>query len=131
MTFHFRQVDPELHKELIDLATRIIQNRGFTANPAHAAVEAKAPINWNKGKAAEYILNKQFGENWADEVNVIFIGDDATDEDAMAALKGKALTFRVTSNPQLPTNACYRIPSTDTVTLVLDKIRKRLQKEYH
>jgi len=131
LTFHYRQVPVELHQELINTATQIIRNRGFTANPAHMAVEAKAPIKWNKGYAADYILKKRFGDNWPQEVNAIFMGDDATDEDAMAALKGKALTFRVTSNPQQPTHASYRIPSTDTVTLVLEKVKKRLRKEYH
>lgn len=99
-------------------------------NPAHLCLEAKAPINWNKGSAAEYILKRKFGENWANDVNVIFIGDDTTDEDAMAALRGKGLTFRVTNNPQLPTHATYRIPHTDNVTEVLEKIKKRLLKDF-
>lgn len=94
------------------------------------AIEAKAPINWNKGFGAEYILNKKFGENWDKDVNVIFMGDDTTDEDIMQKLKGKALTFRITANPEQPTHATYRIPSTNTVTEVLEKIKKRLTKDF-
>lgn len=131
ITFHVRPVPVEFHKELLKTATDIIRNRGFTANPAHMAVEAKAPIKWNKGLAAEYILKKKFGENWTREANVIFMGDDTTDEDVMSVLKGKALTFRITKNPEQPTHATYRIPSTDNVTDVLEKIKKRLLKDFH
>lgn len=35
------------------------------------------------GEAALYILRKEFGDNWAERVKVIFAGDDTTDEDAM------------------------------------------------
>lgn len=64
-------------------AKRIIETHGFIANQAHAAVEAKPPVVWNKGEAAKYILREEFGENWAESVKVIFAGDDTTDEDAM------------------------------------------------
>lgn len=95
------------------------------------AVEAKPPLHWHKGYAAEYILKHLFGENWAAEANVIFMGDDTTDEDVMKMLGAKALTFRVTADSSLPTSATYRIPSTDTVTEVLTKIKKRLLKDFH
>lgn len=131
LTFHYRQVPPELHKELITRASDIVKNRGFNPSPAHMAVEAKPPLSWNKGYAAEYILKHLYGENWAKEANVIFMGDDTTDEDVMRMLGDKALTFRITADPNLPTSATYRIPSTDTVTDVLTKIKKRLLKDFH
>lgn len=30
-----------------------------------------------------YILREEFGNNWSNDVKVIFAGDDTTDEDAM------------------------------------------------
>lgn len=35
------------------------------------------------GEAAKYILSTEFGDNWKENVKVIFAGDDTTDEDAM------------------------------------------------
>lgn len=35
------------------------------------------------GEAAKYILREEFGDNWKENVKVIFAGDDTTDEDAM------------------------------------------------
>lgn len=64
-------------------AKAIIQSYGFIANEAHCAVEAKPPVEWNKGQAALYILRREFGEDWPNKVKVIFAGDDTTDEDAM------------------------------------------------
>lgn len=83
MTFHYRDVPEKDQEYYKDSAKKIIETHGFVANQAHAAVEAKPPVVWNKGEAALYILREEFGEDWADKVKVIFAGDDTTDEDAM------------------------------------------------
>lgn len=49
LTFHYRDV-PEIEQQTYQTrATAIIQSHGFLANLAHAAVEAKPPVVWNKG----------------------------------------------------------------------------------
>lgn len=83
LTFHYRDVPENDQAYYKDSAKRIIETYGFIGNQAHAAVEAKPPVVWNKGEAAKYILREKFGEDWADSVKVIFAGDDTTDEDAM------------------------------------------------
>lgn len=129
LTFHFRSVPPEFHKELSNKATEVIKRMGFLPSPAHMAVEAKPPMKWNKGYAAEYILKHKFGENWQDKAFALFMGDDTTDEDVMKVLHGKCLTFRVTPNPDLATHATYKVPDTKTVTDVLQQIQKRLERK--
>lgn len=127
LTFHYRDV-PEIEQEAYKTrATTIIQSYGFLANSAHAAVEAKPPVVWNKGVAALYILREKFGNHWPEEVKVIFAGDDTTDEDAMRALKGVGLTFRISSLPEIETNADYRIPSTEFVTAILQWIQHHFE----
>lgn len=76
-------------------ARNIIESYGFIPNQAHMAIEAKPPVQWNKGEAALHILRKEFGKNWADKVRVIFAGDDTTDEDAMQVVSfdGNWLVF--------------------------------------
>lgn len=51
LTFHYRDVPQAEQASYHERATRIIETYGFVANPAHAAVEAKPPVVWNKGTA--------------------------------------------------------------------------------
>ncbi|XP_031623221.1 trehalose-phosphate phosphatase B-like isoform X2 [Contarinia nasturtii] len=128
LTFHYRDV-PEIEQPTYkSQATSIIQSYGFIANPAHAAVEAKPPVVWNKGEAALYILRAEFGDDWSNKVKVIFAGDDTTDEDAMHALKGAGLSFRVSSRPEIETNADYRVPSTKTISLILQWLQDTMNQ---
>lgn len=83
LTYHYRDTPLDIKEPQKQVAIKIIEAHGFRANQAHEAIEAKPPVNWNKGEAAMFILNHQFGENWSDKVKVIFAGDDTTDEDAM------------------------------------------------
>lgn len=49
LTFHYRDV-PEIDQPTYkERATSIIESHGYVANLAHAAVEAKPPVIWNKG----------------------------------------------------------------------------------
>ena len=50
-------------------------------------------MKWDKGNAAIYILKTAYGVHWADNIRVIFAGDDLTDEDAMKALKVEFTTY--------------------------------------
>jgi len=72
-------------------------------------------------------LRTLFGVDWSNRITTIFAGDDKTDEDAMKALQGMAVTFRVTSSQNVQTYANYRLPSTDSVVTMLKWIVKRLE----
>lgn len=56
---------------------------GFRVGRAHCAIEAKPPVQWNKGRASIYILRTAFGVDWSERIRIIYAGDDTTDEDAM------------------------------------------------
>ncbi|XP_004536200.1 probable trehalose-phosphate phosphatase C [Ceratitis capitata] len=109
LTYHYRDTPPALVDELKNAARQIIESHGFRANQAHMAVEAKPPVNWNKGEAALLILKNQFGINWSQKIKVIFAGDDTTDEDAMRLLQGSGISFRVSADPDLETYADFRL----------------------
>ncbi|XP_055298974.1 uncharacterized protein LOC129566773 isoform X2 [Sitodiplosis mosellana] len=128
LTFHYRDV-PEVDQPTYKArATSIIESYGYVANAAHAAVEAKPPVIWNKGEAALYILREEFGDNWPEKVKVIFAGDDTTDEDAMKALKGDGLSFRVSKRSEIETYADYRVPSTKTISLILQWLQDNMNQ---
>lgn len=83
ITYHFRAVPDNLKKQYEQRAKEIMNKSEFRITPAHYGLEAKPPINWNKGTAALKILDAHYKEGWKNKTKVIFIGDDTTDEDAM------------------------------------------------
>ncbi|KAJ6648365.1 Origin recognition complex subunit 3 [Pseudolycoriella hygida] len=125
LSYHYRGVPEELHDELSSDATAIIHSYGYIPSQAHLAIEAKPPVQWNKGEAALSILKEEFGDEWHAHVKAVFAGDDTTDEDAMKALKGKGKTFRVSALPSIKTYADFRVPSTETGCFIFKNGTKR------
>lgn len=125
LTFHYRAVPENQHDLIRDEVSKIILGYGYRANQAHCAIEAKPPVSWHKGKAAEYILNHNFGEDWRTTVRILFAGDDTTDEDVFDLLQGTGVTFRVTKDIELITKATFKVPSTESVTKLLQWVEKK------
>ncbi|XP_050440661.1 uncharacterized protein LOC126845800 isoform X2 [Adelges cooleyi] len=128
LTFHYREVPVDLRPELASTAQRLIEEAGFKAGQAHCAIEAKPPVQWNKGRASLYILRTAFGLDWSERIRIIYAGDDVTDEDAMQALKGMAATFRVAQSNIVKTSAERRLPSTDSVLTMLKWVERHFGK---
>ncbi|KAJ8919101.1 hypothetical protein NQ315_012086 [Exocentrus adspersus] len=129
LTFHFRAVPENLRHEIEETAHKIIEDAGFKVGKAHCALEARPTVDWNKGKVALLILNKNYGEDWSRKVKVIFVGDDTTDEDAMKALKGSAATFRVAASSNITTHAEKLLSSTEAVYEMLVFVEKLILKK--
>lgn len=130
LTFHYREAPAEQWAELHAEARTIVESLGFLACDAHCAIEAKPPVQWNKGDAAQRILAERFGDEWreAADLRVMFAGDDRTDEDAMRALQagGRARTFRVAERADVQTYADYRLAGQEMVTELLEWIERTL-----
>ncbi|MCL4131565.1 UNVERIFIED_CONTAM: hypothetical protein GTU68_007496 [Idotea baltica] len=128
ITYHFIKVEKDNLNKILPAARNAFTECGIKLNHSHNAYEARPPINWDKGRASIYILRTLFGVDWSDRVSTIFAGDDTTDEDAMQALQGMAVTFRVTSSRSLRTAASYRLPNLNAVFKMLKWIARRLEK---
>lgn len=128
LTFHYRETPTNLRSAMITQAVNLIEEAGFKASAAHCAVEAKPPVQWNKGRASIYILRTAFGVDWSERIRIIYAGDDVTDEDAMQALKGMAATFRVTQSNIIRTAAERRLPSTDSVLTMLHWVERHFNR---
>jgi len=128
LTFHFRNVPAELREPLVVRARQLITQAGFDIGNAHCALECRYQQipDWDKGRASIYILRTAFGVDWSDRIRIIYAGDDTTDEDAMAALKGLAFSFRVVSSHLIQTQAEMRLPSTDSVLCLLRWVEKHM-----
>jgi len=126
-TFHYRNVPLHKQPQLIQQVERLINEAGFKVGRAHAAIESKPPLYWDKGKACKLIMDKLYGSDWQSSVGCIYVGDDVTDEDAMLALKGVGFSFKVTGGgTQTPTNADARLESIESVTSLLQWIEKHV-----
>ncbi|CAG0890921.1 unnamed protein product [Darwinula stevensoni] len=128
ITYHFRAVPIQLRGTFKQKATAIISKNGFKVHRAHCAIEARPPIQWDKGRASIYILRTMFGVDWLERVRVIYVGDDVTDEDALLALHGMACTFRITSHHLIRTAATKRLSSTDSVLTLLKWVERHISK---
>ncbi|PNF32258.1 hypothetical protein B7P43_G17687 [Cryptotermes secundus] len=128
LTFHYRETPACVRAELVPQACKLIESHGFKVGSSHCAVEARPPVQWNKGRASIYILRTAFGFDWSERIRIIYAGDDVTDEDAMQALKGMAATFRVTSSSIIRTAAERRLPSTDSVLMMLKWLERHLSQ---
>ncbi|XP_057370601.1 uncharacterized protein LOC130691645 [Daphnia carinata] len=124
LTFHYREAPEDARDELVAKARSMIESFGFNCFPALCALEAKPPVEWDKGRAAIYILRTAFGVDWSERIRIIFAGDDVGDEDAIVALKGIAATFRVTSDMGISTAADRRLSNTDVVLALLKWIER-------
>jgi len=124
LTYHVRPVAEPERDGLLEEARAIITSHGYQARAAHAALEARPPIGWDKGRAVLHILRARYGPAWSESVRVIYVGDDQTDEDAFRFLSGLATTFRVGS-PDSATAATRRLPSVEAVRRLLGWLARR------
>ena len=88
------------------------------------AMEIIPPVPWNKGKAVLWLLDKQLPvmRNKKMKILPIYIGDDATDEDAFESLKDKGITI-FTGKPG-KTKARYYLKNSEEVAGFLEEILK-------
>ncbi|OGW85006.1 MAG: trehalose-phosphatase [Omnitrophica bacterium RIFCSPLOWO2_01_FULL_45_10] len=64
-------------------------------NTGKMILEVRPPIEWNKGKSVMWLLARQGFASRGNPVLPVYIGDDATDEDAFSALRKRSLTVFV------------------------------------
>jgi len=86
--------------------------------------EFKPKIDWNKGKALVWLLQK-LNLDELDSVFTIYIGDDTTDEDAFEVFqdgkKRKGVGIIVTEE-STSTGASFTLRNTDVVCVFLNRL---------
>jgi trehalose-phosphatase len=136
LTVHYRGVQDEAEAAAAAAeAARIIRSAGFMARAAASALEAIATeVAWDKGAACNHILERLFGVSWRGRVAVLYVGDDATDEDAFRALAGisGAVTCKVKGrSDNADSQAAYFLPGTEDVQTLLDAILHQREQSKH
>ncbi|KAK8626166.1 hypothetical protein V6N13_133818 [Hibiscus sabdariffa] len=87
-------------------------------------LEIRPVIDWNKGKAVEFVL-ESLGLSERDDVLPIYIGDDKTDEDAFKVLRegDRGCGILVSSVPK-ESNAIFSVRDTSEVQKFLETLVK-------
>ncbi|MFN4088556.1 MAG: trehalose-phosphatase, partial [Alphaproteobacteria bacterium] len=81
--------------------------------------EIKPAIDWHKGRAILFLL-EALGEA-GEGLLPVFVGDDVTDEDGFAAIRGRGVGIRV-GCPREPSAAAYALADPDEVRLLLERL---------
>ncbi|XP_066390799.1 probable trehalose-phosphate phosphatase 10 [Miscanthus floridulus] len=92
-------------------------------------LEVRPVIDWNKGKAVEFLLDS-LGLADSDKVLPIYIGDDRTDEDAFKVLRGDKRGFGIlVSSVPKESHALYSLVDPPEVMDFLKRLVKWKEEE--
>ncbi len=117
-----REKDIPYIKNMVYETTK--NSEGFKVGEGKKILEIKPDINWHKGKAVLWILDK-LGLTDPNKFIPIYIGDDVTDEDAYKALKGRGIGIQV--GPGAATTAAqYRFKNVYQVRIFLKELANYL-----
>lgn len=102
LAFHTRGLDPlsaaAIEKEIATKWSGMARYYGLECRRFNGGVEFRC-TGWNKGDALLALLDSQ-----AEDTLAVYIGDDETDEDAFAVIRGRGIGIKV-GDPHRPTAA--------------------------
>jgi trehalose-phosphatase len=116
---HYRRAE-ERDLDRIQKRVQAVQ-KGFEQDlrlsPGKCVYDFQPKIDWHKGKALYRVLEKTFAKT--EDVFVIYLGDDITDEDAFRGIKNRGLGIVVREEIR-ETDADYALESPDEVGRFLE-----------
>jgi trehalose-phosphatase len=90
VSVHYRLVKPEKESEVADAVRRItgpyIERGEIRVLPMKKVWEIRPPVDWDKGRSAAFIGREVKARFKLPRLLTIYLGDDATDEDAFKVL---------------------------------------------
>lgn len=124
LSVHSRQVAPEHHEEVRKVVHSVLAaaNHPFHLTLGDKVYEIRPRIYWHKGSAVLWIKEQLGKEN----VLILYLGDDATDEDAFAALPDD-ITIKVGGSGE--TSARYCLEGQENVPEFLEWVDAQLREK--
>ncbi|KAK4734337.1 hypothetical protein R3W88_008598 [Solanum pinnatisectum] len=110
VSVHYRNVDEKSWSTIGESVDELLKHYPrLRLTHGRKVLEVRPVLNWDKGKAVEFLL-ESLGLNNCDDVLPIYIGDDRTDEDAFKVLRegNKGYGILVSSAPK-ESNAFYSL----------------------
>ncbi len=119
LSYHLRLV-PEARREIATRrAVKVLKRRRLRVVAGKLVVEGRPPVAWHKGHAVLFVLVQRHGADWPARVRALYVGDDATDEEAFRSLRGIGRSICVGAPWDGATQADYALPDPDAVTQLL------------
>jgi trehalose-phosphatase len=118
LSWHLRQMPEETRGRAIRRAEAMLNRLGLKPVLGKAVLEARPPVDWNKGRALLHVLRARHGERWPLKLRALYVGDDRTDEDAFLSLHGIGRSIRV-GGPDADTAAEETLPDPDAVVVLV------------
>lgn len=131
LSVHYRMLnlkDESIFKHLLeDITDKFCSMKEIRITSGKKVFELRPPIDWDKGKALLWILKNQHLQGSKRNVIPVYIGDDATDEDAFLAIEGMGITIHVGNEEY--SCAQYYLNNTDEVVRFLEYLHKAKHDE--
>ena len=128
IAIHYRNVVKEDIPLVISKVDLIInQNPGFRKGEGKKIVEIRPDVDWHKGKAINWILEKLKLSDNQEEVVPIYIGDDITDEDVFKTLPETGIGILVGFHGH-PTKASYSLKNVYQVQIFIEMLTNKIHK---
>ncbi|XP_038688317.1 probable trehalose-phosphate phosphatase F isoform X2 [Tripterygium wilfordii] len=127
---HYRNVDEKIWPTIAQLVHDILKSYPrLRLTHGRKVLEVRPMIDWNKGKAVEFLLDS-LGLSKSDDVLPIYIGDDKTDEDAFKVLREKCGGYGILVSPvPKETNAFYSLKDPSEVMKFLESLVRWKSKQ--
>lgn len=120
IAIHYRLVEDKYLLSIEKVIKEIVNNnKSLRLMSGKKVLEILPAIDWNKGKAVRWIMEK-ININWEDS-SVVYIGDDTTDEDAFRIVKGRGAGILVSSVSK-PSSADFLLASSKEVQELFERI---------
>ncbi|KAJ4715693.1 Trehalose 6-phosphate phosphatase [Melia azedarach] len=123
LSVHYRRVAEKQWSEVAELVNSVVQQyEGLKCTQGRMVFEIRPDIEWDKGRALEFLLESLGFSNCSD-VLPVYIGDDRTDEDAFKILQKREQGFGIlVSNRPRETHASYLLKEPKEVMFFLQKL---------
>jgi trehalose 6-phosphate phosphatase len=121
LSVHFRLVpDPRERADIAAIVRAVCASiDGLRATDGKMLVEVRPAVDWDKGRALEYLIGAVLDPP---DAPVLFVGDDATDEDAFHIARHRGAAIVVADRPAATTAATHRLSSTEQVAELLERL---------
>ena len=121
LTVHYRRTPEERQERMTaifrEVTGRLVDEGIYRVTAAKSALELRPSVDWHKGRALELIRRRL-----APSAFPIYIGDDATDEDAFAAAQASGGGGIFVGPPDAASCARYGLDAPSAVTAALSEL---------
>ncbi|KAJ8557964.1 hypothetical protein K7X08_004730 [Anisodus acutangulus] len=127
---HYRNVDENSWSVLAQCVHDVLKEYPrLRQTHGRKVLEVRPVIDWDKGKAVEFLL-ESLGFINSHDVLPIYIGDDRTDEDAFKVLRGRYQGYGIlVSNIPKESNAIFSLRDTSEVKEFLGSLAKTMENQ--